>query len=526
MIDVDIGNIGESEFKKWCEQAGLIPNKSFDNDKLGWDYIVEFPSSTTAVPDNFHKSKISLKCQVKTTLQGSESNNDRVALSNLWRLATDSLPVFYVFVVLDDFHEVTEVYALHVDKEWIEKILKRIAELTAKTPNVKLNSHKMKLTYNSDSKIDKPYGKSLRSYFEASVGSDFNYYINEKSKLLEMIGFEDGKKRIRFNITGKDGIESMVAMSMGRLGRATAETLTIRDQRFGIEFGDALEHQDVLIEISPTTPNSSGTVTIKKNKFSLGSTFPASLYITPMIKMLDESEQYFRIDCGFFEFLIYPLASKMTCNFSIKGNEPVSLLDLKRRYEALQLMTNASEVYQLGIDFPEYKTSQAQAGVDVCLENLDEVINALSCALKVCYRFDIDPNVEVEAEGILNQKNTLALLSEGEVGNYWFKAVFEVDEKCDLPREAVCVNWFNVVLGDCEILVVYSLKGKASFSEDRKVVINSKDYKEEKIMVFKRGEDKIKAGLNEEINKIHEKYNEQDCQFFWDRSLNADDEKR
>ena len=39
---MDVGGVGEAEFKKWCNSVGLAANK-FHEDKTGKDFLVEFP---------------------------------------------------------------------------------------------------------------------------------------------------------------------------------------------------------------------------------------------------------------------------------------------------------------------------------------------------------------------------------------------------------------------------------------------------------------------------------------------------
>jgi hypothetical protein len=53
----DLGTMGESTFSLWCSQAGLIPNGS-KIDRTGWDFYVEFPSTSTKSPDDLHAAAL------------------------------------------------------------------------------------------------------------------------------------------------------------------------------------------------------------------------------------------------------------------------------------------------------------------------------------------------------------------------------------------------------------------------------------------------------------------------------------
>ncbi|NET70353.1 MAG: hypothetical protein F6K62_04880 [Sphaerospermopsis sp. SIO1G2] len=42
MQDRDLGALGETEFKRLCNQVGITIHKS-EMDRTGWDFFIEFP---------------------------------------------------------------------------------------------------------------------------------------------------------------------------------------------------------------------------------------------------------------------------------------------------------------------------------------------------------------------------------------------------------------------------------------------------------------------------------------------------
>lgn len=90
----DVGDMGESDFQKYCSDGGLVANKAI-KDKHGWDFIVGFPNHHDASTFNIHKSPYECKVQVKSS-DGTERKN-QITLQNLHRLCTYPLPPHLLF---------------------------------------------------------------------------------------------------------------------------------------------------------------------------------------------------------------------------------------------------------------------------------------------------------------------------------------------------------------------------------------------------------------------------------------------
>jgi hypothetical protein len=127
---VDIGDVGEDVFQKWCSSVGLNAHKAH-RDRYGWDYFVEMAvSRTTGNAHDLHKGNGAFKVQVKSTR--SRSVSVQVELSNLLALATDPLPTFYLLLQFDSGSgsEPQAAYLVCLDNRWVTKILRRAREVT------------------------------------------------------------------------------------------------------------------------------------------------------------------------------------------------------------------------------------------------------------------------------------------------------------------------------------------------------------------------------------------------------------
>lgn len=132
----DLGGMGESFFDFWCRREGLTINPSIV-DKTGWDYLVEFPFSSSPTTMNLHKSAPECKIQVKAT----DSKNRKLAikLSNLRRLATSKTPTFIVFIEFSGKNHPENIFVVHLDSRLIFNILKRVYEVEKNGDTVNLH---------------------------------------------------------------------------------------------------------------------------------------------------------------------------------------------------------------------------------------------------------------------------------------------------------------------------------------------------------------------------------------------------
>jgi hypothetical protein len=222
--EISIGEIGESKFQLWCSQSGLVSNKA-NNDKKGWDYIVQFSFVNTSKVADKANNEVSALFQVKTTnnIQCSVS----IALSNWNNLIKIPIPSFIIYIILDKYNEVHSVYMTHIDEKNIARVLKRMRE----AKNNKLNKAKLIYKWQESDKIIEPYSESIKARILEIVNYDFNGYCKKKSSLIETIGYSEVISRGKFSIEGK--LTDIIDLSIGLKERMPCKELILEN---GIRF--------------------------------------------------------------------------------------------------------------------------------------------------------------------------------------------------------------------------------------------------------------------------------------------------
>ncbi|MDT3297499.1 hypothetical protein Q4Q57_20495, partial [Shewanella sp. SP2S2-6] len=126
--DVNIGNLGETKLTEWCDAARLTSNESLHEDKMGWDHLIEFPYLKSDKPKDKQPKPIECKVQVKSTFR--EDGGVQIKLSALKRLVDYTSPAFILFYEFKGKEAPTldNSYLVHVDKNIISRVLKRIRE--------------------------------------------------------------------------------------------------------------------------------------------------------------------------------------------------------------------------------------------------------------------------------------------------------------------------------------------------------------------------------------------------------------
>lgn len=211
-MERDLGGLGESFFKGWCDSVGIVANES-KVDRTGWDFYLEISSGRElGVPDFLHASSVECKVQVKST--DSSRRKVQVELSNLHAMATSPLPAFYVFLEFENGSIPVNAFVRHVDEKLISKILSNVHLARNKKPPKKLNSVKMTISVSEKEKLEAPSGYFLRDRLLESIGA-YQDYIKRKGEFLERVGYEEGLAVFTFSIEGEVNYSKFLSLSLG-----------------------------------------------------------------------------------------------------------------------------------------------------------------------------------------------------------------------------------------------------------------------------------------------------------------------
>lgn len=229
----DLGKAGEKKFASWCSDIGITTNKA-EEDMHGWDFLLELPvNRATGAAHDLHKSNMICKIQVKST-EGKKLSKS-VELSNLHALATDPLPVFYIFLHFDSSATPIAAYLLHLDESLIKKILKLARKHISTGTGEQLHKKSLTLAYDETHRLPEPSGQGFLKYIEDNYYTRWERLLSEKQKILNTAGFEDGAGDIHFTIKGTEQRENLILGSLGYANKVEVSDFSFWNKRFGIK---------------------------------------------------------------------------------------------------------------------------------------------------------------------------------------------------------------------------------------------------------------------------------------------------
>ena len=182
----DIGGLAEADLHRWAKQVNITSNPSIE-DKEGWDFILEFPSTSVDVlPLDQRDLQIELKIQVK----GVSESRKRVGikLSNLEKMAKSKLPAFYLIIIYGKEDDPKAAYLIHFGEELITRTLRKLREVSSQGKDPKLNKKRLYLSWKEVEKINELNGKALRDSILRHNGDNTRKYILWRQEIINNVG--------------------------------------------------------------------------------------------------------------------------------------------------------------------------------------------------------------------------------------------------------------------------------------------------------------------------------------------------
>lgn len=268
----DLGEAGETLFANLCARGGLDCNGS-DRDRTGWDFTVEFSGRTEPLDQ---RRKTVCHVQVKAT---TTTGDVPLSLSSASLLAMSTLPAFVVMFRMGPGGEALRGYLIHMLDVPLARVLRRLRQAQAQG---RTDVNKLKITFDHRryGVLFEPTPAALRAAIATASGSDPIAYAHEKSRQLEMLGYEDGG--IFANAVFKTESEDHFNRVLLGMAPLRPERLDAVDVRFGIPVpysGDMFE----AVEEIMLHPPSAGTcqVTITGAPMTPPAVFHAELLFAP-----------------------------------------------------------------------------------------------------------------------------------------------------------------------------------------------------------------------------------------------------
>lgn len=240
-MDEMLGERGELLFSQLCVDAGLFYNRSIDNDKAGWDHVVEFPQSSVGnVPGDLEPAPIECKFQIKATQRRDRGVN--IKLSNMKRFIDYSYPAFIFFVeyTKDQPPAIESCYLVHVGKALIRKTLFKLRENDSLDCAIPHNRIKLWVGYNESNKLKAINGASLLDCINAYLPNGVSDYVAEKEELKQSIGYEKRGWIMRYEHSPEALREHMLNSAKGIDSPLKVRNPKLFDNRFNIPGGEHL----------------------------------------------------------------------------------------------------------------------------------------------------------------------------------------------------------------------------------------------------------------------------------------------
>ncbi len=417
----DLGEMAQATLKNWAAQVSITANNS-TSDREGWDFLLQFPPEppTPGVPLDLRTTRIECFVQVKG-IGTSTRQRKSVELSNWDKLVGSPLPAFFLVVEFGTEEVPQNAYLIHVNEEWIARVLKRLRELP-ESERESLNKHTLDLTWSLTNRIDSLNGRGLESEIRRHVGSNFDTYVQNKEKLRETVG-RTSDAIIQFTSAEFKNVHDMheewVDFAIGLRNSISTSKITIDKQvRFGIPT-ERIEHEGGVISITPS--GNPVDLEISNTQKTMQSRFRSTLYTPAPFdpKGIIPKEQFkVRIRSEMGDFVFRPFVNPIEFSGKLElenAANPRKLGELINLWHAIEIFMKAeSEGCILEICDGKNPSYRIESTGDKLLENdfLLSIATAVDRAWLLARLFDVSAETEISLGEIHGQDSILKTICD------------------------------------------------------------------------------------------------------------------
>ncbi|WP_422377541.1 hypothetical protein [Roseibium sp.] len=340
----DLGGLGQSEFESLCnDYPGAVANKA-NNDRRGWDYIVEFPYPSHKLPLDMKPSPPVAVVQVKAT-EGEPVV--QVKLSNAMRFASRPDPCFYVLFVFEPGNRKPKaMYVRHVWDDLIEHAILRSRELEV---DERIDHHKATVTirFKDEHRINDSDVMSVLHRIASEQGTE---YAKEKAKQLYFSGVGEegfGQLGLRF----PEGVteEDLIDLSLGIRKSVPCDGTVAYSERFGIRLrAPMFDVGPGHLSVDTSSPTSS---TIVFSGLPGGDIACPVGVLAPQFSLQNESNRRIRVR-GVFLDLVFKLSdlTAIDTTLALPVDRQASLDELEQYLRLVCEAAGKEIAFQLWID--------------------------------------------------------------------------------------------------------------------------------------------------------------------------------
>lgn len=446
----DIGEMGENTLRLWCSQRGITVNKA-DQDKAGWDFLLEFPLTDSELPIALplDKAPYPLRCFVQVKSTDKRPGKWQVKLDNWVRLVRNPVPTFFLILEFDGKDDCQEAYLVHVDEQYMASVLKRLRELP-EVANDSLHKKSIQFVYGTDHRLNTLDGKGLVEAIKKNIRINPEDYAAKKIETIARLGYEKGGTEFHFSLQLptdiKDPQEYFVDFLLGLVPSLDVVQGEARDVRFGISSpSNIIPNMSggyIQIELIPV---SLGTIRVTTSDHSKELRISADVYAPPL-DVIDEKYLKIRFATPFFSFFYWP-------NQNERSNFIFDFPDLRTIYR-LSDLTNFAEILLLFDDvsvqgekltlellLASQRLSYGQLSLTITMSDSSrQVLKAIHHASIIAKYFDLPPQTDVKVIDLLRQIDPLTFMANVvRKEKTWFRIVFWADDEMPNDGKPFCV---------------------------------------------------------------------------------------
>ena len=272
----DLGGMGEGYFRMIAKAASLVVNDA-QEDKAGWDFIVEAPSPLQT--DFASHSKPVYRVQVKST-SGTLSAVG-MTYSSLLSLIRHGGPSFVLLLKFGKGDAPDGAALLHLDEETSTEILTSLRRKQVANPALKINKSTHSLRFPIRTVIAPCTGASFRLRLESFFPDGYLAYVEHKTQWLRKLEAQGTQMFASIRIEGEANLRAMANSFLGfdapfeLASKAYVAPMGIPDG----DVSPTVVHPTSIRPIESKLPQ--GTLTLRSSQFGARYDFRAKVYATP-----------------------------------------------------------------------------------------------------------------------------------------------------------------------------------------------------------------------------------------------------
>lgn len=458
----DIGKLGERDFSVWCTACGFSANSSSEEDKNGWDFVVETPGVEQIGEDGLiDESPFECKVQIKST--DKRDGYVDIALDKLWRLAVDLYPAFIIFIEYDGCIEAQRVYVKHVDQELIRRVLQKIHEAEQSQKPSRYNRRTIRVRYSSLTPIEKPYGESLGNALIQYAPKGMAHYASEKRRFNKDVGREEGGFSLHVTVEGQDNIERMIENSVGITTSFQVARVIGTQVRFGIKKKQPdIDHEGGLLRIE-SNHFVSATLVLRVAKYSPELRFAVTCHSSPFNSLAPAHLHLIRVYNEFIDLRVYPGTDIIRSFISHDGQQELDLSVLRDRLTVISHLAKGKTLLaelilhdgeKVGFSFG------ANPLTDIDVSEIDRQLEIVNASLATARQCGWTTSVKASLPDLYSQMEPIILLHDLLSGiEHLMISEFDVAEDIPAGQQVTAIYILSARIGDLQAHALLTFQG-------------------------------------------------------------------